>query len=319
MPDSEQPASELLRDAAALLVQSLPGADFRQVAADVLMLLAFRGFPDRRRGDIASYAGDAVERSGQERNRGELTRVVEAAIRAALGETAAADGLGRVKLANAQLLLMRDLVLARSMTPDEVDELIAHAEVYRQRQPVHPTRWPGWLRLRNRRATRPAPYDDATSHGPGSLAGRRLRAIMMGDREELARVPDDPRVNDTLGVLDALFELVTQRRFGADYEVRDVAQFVQQVAQRTPHGLPAPFIGTEAIVRSQLGEPVPVDDIDRNTVAGVKALVSRAAVPELALFDRELDELLAEAERLASERGFRPTPAPPPDSVASSA
>ncbi|MEU4554217.1 hypothetical protein [Micromonospora violae] len=146
--------------------------------------------------------------------------------------------------------------------------------------------------------------------GPSSIMGRWLRADAVRDVAARDGLPDDPADEDAGGVIDAAFELVVHKRFAPDCHVRDITLFVSEVARQFRQKKYFPVREAEAMLRECLGEPAPTGDIEPVVAGVIKTQVIKALVEELALFDVELDRLLVEAEQLAVERGYRPTPAP---------
>jgi hypothetical protein len=145
--------------------------------------------------------------------------------------------------------------------------------------------------------------------GPWSVPGQYIKATIRKDLVARGRLPEDPAGAAAGGLIDAAFELAVRRRFVPDCPVRDIALLVAGARRRHPD-VTVPVLAAEALIRERLGEAAPTGDIDSDTATLAKVLVLATIVDELALYENELDELLAEAERLAEQRGHRLTAMP---------
>lgn len=130
-----------------------------------------------------------------------------------------------------------------------------------------------------------------------------LRALVEGDfetaDEHAERVwerPDGPA--EWVGLLAASFAIVVNRRFTADPDLNEVAEFVRGLRERYDTDR-LPPMHAEAVIRAALG--------DEHAVAGMAVEDALAAqtilVPELAadLPDDQREDLIAEATELAED------------------
>jgi hypothetical protein len=157
--------------------------------------------------------------------------------------------------------------------------------------------------------------------GPKSFIGLWLFAWTRNDggvSKRLGKWPDRGEV--VFAVVNAACTLAVQHAFGDPPQATP-----EQVATVVTHGrrivrTPMAPLVIEAVLRHELGEDVPVDDIDLEQLLVARELIYlilmnselRYTGDKVAGFrnsDADVKALLAEAERLAAERGFAPVPA----------
>jgi hypothetical protein len=138
-----------------------------------------------------------------------------------------------------------------------------------------------------------------TEPDPVSRAAGWIRALLFKDEAERARIGRGMN-DDTLAVLvDAAFSLAVARRFSPDTEVREVTRQMLGIRQRYGEHSPD-ILEMEMVVRAELGESVPIADLDGTRVSLIKLSVFEQIVHDLGLFDDELDALLDAAARRVS-------------------
>lgn len=100
-----------------------------------------------------------------------------------------------------------------------------------------------------------------------------------------------------------------RRFFRPDYDVRGVTAALSfmrtatQARNKTPHGQ----LEMEAVIRSALGETdVDLSGLTPPEVLEIQGAATAYAVLKLALPESEVIQLVAEAERIAIERGWNP-------------
>jgi hypothetical protein len=141
---------------------------------------------------------------------------------------------------------------------------------------------------------RPANAD----HPPWTDAGDYLRAAASDEAPARFGTPSGPVDDYARRVWHRAFSLAVRRRFEPSSPLAEISRSVATAVQvHDSAGLPA--IDAEMLVRAELGEVVPVDELDQTVRVGVHLLVFASLVDEMALGDGELDDLVTEAERLA--------------------
>lgn len=136
-------------------------------------------------------------------------------------------------------------------------------------------------------------------HPAWTNAGDYLRAV-AGD-EAPARFGTPPAQVDGYArqVWRCAFGLAVRRRFEPGSPLAEISRTVAAAVHvHELAGLPA--IDAEMLVRAELGEAVPVGELDPEVTVGVHLLIFASLVDEMALGGGELDDLVTEAERLAA-------------------
>jgi hypothetical protein len=145
---------------------------------------------------------------------------------------------------------------------------------------------------------------------PRTLVGRQLRAAVLrraDERERLYRELEKTGSVDADSVTRAAFDVAVRRRFRRGVDLRDVSAFVANM--RAAFGEDFPVLETEAMIRHGLGEDVPVNDIAVSMEIAAKLRTIGSACDSLNLGETEVSAMLVEAEDVARQRGFHPTPA----------
>ncbi|MCA2212583.1 hypothetical protein [Jidongwangia harbinensis] len=262
-------------------------------------------------------------------------RDAEAVIRGALGEDwllTAVDGerAGPVMYA-ALFALIDDLRL----TDEQADELLADAEreiaaAYRsvQTPPPGPADAPaltfgmhrrtrqqllpdeGLLPSRLAALREPRGYhgDKARKHGrrgrspqPSTLAGRRLRAVLLRDPEERARV-DEVSDTDLLRLYQAAFATALPIYLHPDPDVREIAALAKLTRDVFYQELD--LMKTEFLARAALGEVVPLEGIS-NKDRYLSWTLALTTIADWWNSDTTaVDTVITDAEKAVAEAGY---------------
>ena len=131
-----------------------------------------------------------------------------------------------------------------------------------------------------------------------SSAGEHLRCMARDDTPTRFGTPPSPD-DHARRVWRHAFGLAVRRRFEPDSPLAEISRVVAAAVHA--HELAGlPVLEAEMLVRAELGEAVPVDEIVPAVLIGVHLLLFGSLVDELALGDGELDALVAQAEELAA-------------------
>jgi hypothetical protein len=141
----------------------------------------------------------------------------------------------------------------------------------------------------------PAPAE----HLPWTTAGDYLRAAAVDEAPARFGTPPGPVDDYARRVWHTAFGLAVRRRFEPGSPLAEISRTVA-TAVHVHEAAGLPTIDVEMLVRAELGEPVPVDELDPVVLIGAHLLVFASLVDELALGDGELDDLVTQAERLAA-------------------
>jgi hypothetical protein len=136
-------------------------------------------------------------------------------------------------------------------------------------------------------------------HPPWTNAGDYLRAAAGDEAPARFGTPSGPVDDYALRVWHNAFGLAVRRRFEPGSPLAEISRTVA-AAVHAHEAAALPAIDAEMLVRAELGERVPVGELDPAVEVGVHLLVFASLVDELALGDGELDALVTEAERLAA-------------------
>ena len=134
-----------------------------------------------------------------------------------------------------------------------------------------------------------------------TAAGHYLQAVAR-DEAPGHGAPATPVDDTARRVWEIAFGLMVRRRFEPNCPLTDVSRSIGRAVHGQP-GAVLPPLDAEMLVREELGEKVPADDIDPAVRIGVHLLLFGALADELALTDGELDSLIRQAEELAGEPG----------------
>jgi hypothetical protein len=153
-----------------------------------------------------------------------------------------------------------------------------------------------------------------SSSKPRTVVGQWLRAGVLGDlaaRRALSRRLNggsDGWNDDEPAVVEIACESAVRRFFGSDPDVREITAFVSDLRDRVKGSVtPISQLEAEAVIRSALGEDdVDISDLRRVTLFNVRSIVTVRICLRLGLGDKEVNQLIADAERTAFERGWKP-------------
>jgi hypothetical protein len=122
-------------------------------------------------------------------------------------------------------------------------------------------------------------------------AGRYLRAIARYESSGAGGVAD----REARRIWKIAFGLAVRRRFEPGAPLAEIARTVA-TAVREHAAAALPMLDAEMLLRAELGEEVPLDEIDPAIEAAVHVLMFATLADELALGDDELDGLIRQAE-----------------------
>jgi hypothetical protein len=126
-------------------------------------------------------------------------------------------------------------------------------------------------------------------------AGRYLRQAARDEAPSRFGSPAGEVDDSARRLWEIAFGLVVRRRFEPDTALAEISRTVATaVHEHAAAGMP--ILEAEMLVRSALGEIVPVGDIDGGVLIAVHLLLFASLADELALGDAELDQIIAEAE-----------------------
>jgi hypothetical protein len=138
--------------------------------------------------------------------------------------------------------------------------------------------------------------------------GLMLRAILMRWSEERVRRHSQVKQAgsvDANSVTRAAFEVAVRRRWEPGVDVREIANFVDDLRASFTDEIPA--LETQMLIREALGEDVPTSDIDvwREIIAKTATL---GGIKDFLAWDEHtVNAVLVEAETIAAQRGYKPT------------
>jgi len=148
-----------------------------------------------------------------------------------------------------------------------------------------------------------------------TVVGLWLRATLMREsevRRQLTRELNGGKRGwnyDEPAVVEAACELMVRRFFGTSYDVREITAAVSflrtadQAKDKTPHGQ----LEMEAVIRSALGETdVDISGIIPPVLMEIRGAAAAYCSFKLALPESDIVQMIAEAERMAFERGWNP-------------
>lgn len=134
-----------------------------------------------------------------------------------------------------------------------------------------------------------------------SLAGQWIKATVKNDKHALLRLENQVRDEELSVLIDAVFTLAVRTRFSPSGSLDDITRQMLGIRQRYDAKLVRPILEMEMVVRKELGEYVPIDDLSSTTTSVIKLLVIEQIVYDMALFDDEIDDLIGRAESLGTE------------------
>lgn len=157
--------------------------------------------------------------------------------------------------------------------------------------------------LRRRRSKRPA-----------TIVGQYLRAGALrqpaGVRDPLRERLRETGWHDADSVARAAFEIAVRDAYGPGNRPLDIPQMVSGMREFFgPDGVNrVPQAEGEALIRAALGEDVSTENIPVGISFLVHGLVFVGLVLDLRYSEAEIDSTIVEAEEIAAQRGFAPTP-----------
>jgi hypothetical protein len=144
----------------------------------------------------------------------------------------------------------------------------------------------------------PPVEEQGAEHAPWTTAGDYLRAAAVDNAPARFGMPPGPVDDYARRVWHTAFGLAVRRRFEQGGPLAEISRSVA-TAVHVHETAGLPVIDVEMLVRAELGEEVPVGDLEPDVLLSAYLLVFASLVDELALGDGELDDLVTEAERLA--------------------
>jgi hypothetical protein len=141
--------------------------------------------------------------------------------------------------------------------------------------------------------------DPESSRPAWTNAGDYLRLAASDEAPARFGTPGGPVDDYARRVWQCAFGLAVRKRFEPGSPLAEISRSVA-TAVHVHELAKLPAIDAEMLVRAELGETVPVDELDPAVLVGVHLLVFASLVDELALGDGELDDLVTRAEQLAA-------------------
>jgi hypothetical protein len=149
---------------------------------------------------------------------------------------------------------------------------------------------------------------------PRTYVGRWLRAIMLRQyelRDRLRLTLNGGRKtgwnDDEPAVVEVACELLLRRFFGTEYDAAAVTAFVADLREALADDATFSELKAEKAIRSALGES---DTVTSDITSGQKMGIHLAAIAlangRLGSGAVAVDQVIAEAERIAFERGWHP-------------
>ena len=132
-----------------------------------------------------------------------------------------------------------------------------------------------------------------------SGAGDHLRSVVRGDGTTRFGTPPSPVDDHARRVWRHAFGLAVRRRFEPASPLAEISRVVA-AAVRSDEQAGLTVLEAEMLVRAELGEAVPVDEMAPAVRDGVHLLLFAFLVDELALGDGELETLVTKAELAAA-------------------
>ena len=137
------------------------------------------------------------------------------------------------------------------------------------------------------------PVAEAVAPPPiSTAAGRYLRAIACSESPGSGVVADV----EARRIWKIAFGLAVRRRFDPGAPLAEIARTVA-TAVREHAAAALPMLDAEMLLRAELGEEVPLDEIDPAIETAVHVLLFATLADELALREDELDGLIRQAEK----------------------
>ncbi|MBO0806844.1 MAG: hypothetical protein J2P32_00880 [Actinobacteria bacterium] len=113
--------------------------------------------------------------------------------------------------------------------------------------------------------------------------------------------------DDEPAVIEAGCELAVRLFFPEDYDIRTITAFVSELRVATGNYPPLDQLKGEAIIRSALGEAdVVIGDLTPAQKLNMRIAVTALVTGKLGLDEAAIDQLIADSERIAFDRGWHP-------------
>jgi hypothetical protein len=135
----------------------------------------------------------------------------------------------------------------------------------------------------------------------GSILGvdeEWFSAVIERDFEAILELPPASPGSAFEGYVSAVFDHLVRYRFNADCRLAEIIDFEAGLRRRS--GYKFHSVAIQMLIRSSLGETVPIDDVDAATRWCGKNLVIIGLMEQLAMDDEEAHEVL---RRTASSAG----------------
>jgi hypothetical protein len=148
---------------------------------------------------------------------------------------------------------------------------------------------------------------------PRTNVGRWMRAILL--RQYELRDQLRPTLNngnngwndDEPAVFQAASEITLRQYFGTEYDVRAVTDFVAKLQEAAKNDVQFSRLKTEAVIREALGEAdVDTSGIRKGERFNIHLISIAMTRGGIKFTEKEADQLVVEAERIAFDRGWHP-------------
>lgn len=113
--------------------------------------------------------------------------------------------------------------------------------------------------------------------------------------------------NDEPAVVEIACQIASRRLFKGGYDASDIAKIVDVMRAATEGDSPVDPLKAEAMIRDALGEPdIDVKNIDPGQKFRLRYLIAVTSTSLLESDEVAVDEIIADSERIAFERGWKP-------------
>jgi hypothetical protein len=140
-----------------------------------------------------------------------------------------------------------------------------------------------------------------------------MRAVLLRQlelRDQLRPTLNNGREgwnDDEPAVVQVACETIVRRYFGPGYDVRAVAGFVDDLREATNDDGRFSRLKTEAVIRTALGEAnVDTSGIKKGERFNTHLIAIALASRRLEFNDKDVDQLIIDAEQVAFDRGWHP-------------
>ncbi|MBO0867825.1 MAG: hypothetical protein J2P15_04595 [Micromonosporaceae bacterium] len=276
-----------------------------------MSVLAWRRFtPDTDVRELAAWVDRLWEKLPEEVPF--TRREAEAVLRMALGEQYLAYQVDREVVGESAVAVALQLGVDLRLSAGEIDALVVQSEeLLGQLMAEGVLTANGALMLpvaddALAPAQRGAPVDwlrvarpEVATTQPRSRPAQWVKATLAWDNETRYRLLEQMRYTPETGQAMSVLEVVCRRlarlAFARGRDLREVTATMAWIKQRYRMNLP--LMHMDAVTRAALGEPAFVADLSLKDRAGVWTVVSTVIVREAHLSEREVDGVVADAER----------------------